>query len=116
MELVAYKTENGRTPFQTWFRGLDRAARARVGAALVRLEQGNLSNTKSVGSGVLEFRIDFGPGYRIYFGRDGQELILLLTGGDKRRQQRDIDEAITFWDDYKLRKRRTRARDDQAVR
>jgi putative addiction module killer protein len=76
--------------------------------ALIRLEQGNLSNAKSVGGGVLEYRIDFGPGYRLYFGRDGQVLIIMLAGGQKRRQQRDIDAAIAFWEDYRRRKRRPR--------
>jgi putative addiction module killer protein len=76
-----------------------------VTIALERLAQGNVSNVKAVGSGVLEFRIDFGPGYRIYFGRDGQELVILLTGGTKRQQQRDIDAAITCWADYRRRKR-----------
>jgi putative addiction module killer protein len=69
------------------------------------MAQGNLSNTKGVGAGVLEYRIDAGPGYRIYFGRDGQTLIILLAGGTKRRQQRDIEAAQTRWTDYKKRKR-----------
>ena len=61
--------------------------------AIARMEQGNLSNVKPVGDGVLEYRIDFGPGYRVYFGRDGEMLVILLTGGTKKRQQRDIDDA-----------------------
>ena len=72
--------------------------------ALTRLEQGNLSNAKGVGSGLLEYRIDFGPGYRVYFGRDGDELIVLVGGGTKKRQQRDIEAALARWQDYKRRK------------
>jgi putative addiction module killer protein len=72
------------------------------------MEQGNLSNVKSVGEGVLEYRIDFGPGYRVYFGRDGETLVILLTGGTKKRQQRDIEMAIAYWQDYKRRKRTSR--------
>jgi putative addiction module killer protein len=69
------------------------------------LSEGNLSNVKSVGGGVLEYRIEFGPGYRVYFGRDGETLVILLTGGTKRRRQRDIDAAHGFWQDYKQSKR-----------
>jgi putative addiction module killer protein len=69
------------------------------------MEHGNLSNVKGVGEGVLECRIDFGPGYRIYFGRDGEKIIVLLTGGTKKRQQRDIDAAHAYWRDYKRGKR-----------
>jgi putative addiction module killer protein len=76
--------------------------------ALARLEQGNLSNVKPVGESVLEYRIDWGPGYRVYFGRDGAVLVILLTGGTKKRQQRDIGTAKTMWDDYKRRRPRTR--------
>lgn len=69
------------------------------------MEQGNFSNIKSVGAGVLEYRIDFGPGYRVYFGRDGETLVILLTGGTKKRQQRDIEAARAHWQDYKQGKR-----------
>jgi putative addiction module killer protein len=67
-------------------------ARAKVARAIIRLEQGNFSNVKSVGSGVFEYRIDFGPGYRVYFGQDGPTLVILLTGGTKNRQQRGSGE------------------------
>ena len=86
MEIRSYRTASGRRPFWDWLDDLDTEAGARVTRALRQLANGNLSNTKSVGSGVLEFRFDFGPGYRIYFGRDGRDIVVLLTGGDKRRQ------------------------------
>jgi putative addiction module killer protein len=76
--------------------------------ALARLERGNLSNAKGVGEGVLEYRIDWGPGYRVYFGRDGDTLVILLTGGTKKRQARDIEAAKTHWADYKRRRKQTR--------
>jgi putative addiction module killer protein len=72
---------------------------------LARIEQGNLSNVKGVGSGVLEYRIDFGPAYRLYFGRDGDTLVILLAGGTKSRQQKDIATAQARWADYKKRRR-----------
>jgi putative addiction module killer protein len=72
--------------------------------AITRIAQGNLSNAKAVGGGVFEFKIDFGPGYRLYFGRDGERIIILLGGGTKKRQQRDIEAAIAHWRDYKRRK------------
>ena len=74
---------------------------------LARIEQGNLSNVKGVGQGVLEYRLDFGPGYRVYFGRDGEVLVILLAGGTKKRQQRDIEAAQARWVDYKQRKKLT---------
>jgi putative addiction module killer protein len=67
---------------------------------------GNLSNVRPVGTGVSEYRIDFGPGYRIYFGRDGDAVIILLAGGTKHRQQRDIEAAKVLWREYRQRKRR----------
>lgn len=80
-------------------------ASARIARAIVRMEQGNFSNAKGVGEGVMEYKIDFGPGYRVYFGRDGDTIVILLTGGTKKRQQRDIDAAKAYWRDYKLSKR-----------
>lgn len=73
--------------------------------AVTRLGQGNFSNVKGVGSGVYEYTIDFGPGYRVYFGKDGDRVIFLLGGGTKKRQQRDIATAVALWQDYKQRKK-----------
>ena len=101
MEIRYFETSGGYSPFAEWFAKLDSVTRARVTAAIARMEQGNLSQSKPVGHGVLEYKMDFGPGYRIYFGRDGEQLVILLTGGTKRRQQRDIDEAWGYWQDYK---------------
>ena len=100
-----YLTAGGESPFGSWFSDLDAAAAAKVTVALVRLEQGNTSNAKGVGEGVLEYRIDWGPGYRVYFGRDGETLVILLTGGTKQRQQRDIERAKELWADYKRRRK-----------
>ncbi len=84
IEVREYVDSEGRSPFARWFDGLNARAAAKVVTALVRIEQGNLSNTKSVGAGVSECRIDFGPGYRVYFGKDGDTLIILLGGGTER--------------------------------
>jgi putative addiction module killer protein len=105
LEIRYYIAAGGGEPFADWFAELDAVARAKVTRAIARMEQGNLSNVKSVGEGVLEYRIDFGPGYRVYFGRDGETLVILLTGGTKKRQQRDIDTAHAYWQDYKQGKR-----------
>jgi putative addiction module killer protein len=104
-EVRYYLAASGESPFSEWFAELDPVASAKIVRSLARMEQGNFSNVKSVGGGVLEYRIDFGPGYRIYFGRDGETIIILLTGGTKTRQQRDIDTAHAFWQDYKREKR-----------
>jgi putative addiction module killer protein len=108
LELRYYLASDGGSPFETWFTGLNATAAAKVAVALARLEQGNLSNVKAVGEGVLEYRIDWGPGYRVYFGRDGGVLVILLTGGTKQRQQRDIDAAKADWTDYKRRRPRAK--------
>src|SRR4051812_24399712 len=105
LEIRYYVAAGDRQPFASWFADLDPAARAKVTVAIARLEQGNISNVKGVGEGVLEYRINFGPGYRVYFGRDGGTLVILLTGGTKKRQQRDIDAAITMWADCRRRRR-----------
>lgn len=108
LEIRYYVAADGRQPFAEWFADLEPVMRARIVRAVARMEQGNLSNAKPVGGGVLEYRIDFGPGYRVYFGRDGETLVILLTGGSKKRQQRDIEAAAAFWQDYKRRKRSRR--------
>jgi putative addiction module killer protein len=104
LQIRTYVNRDGFQPFADWFAGLEPTVRAKVTRAIVRMEQGNLSNVKSVGEGVLEYRIDYGPGYRVYFGRDGQTLIVLLAGGTKKRQQRDIEAAHEYWRDYKSAK------------
>lgn len=105
MVVREYEDANGRSPFGEWFRTLDPIAEARIVRALKRLEAGNVSKVKSVGSGVLELKVDFGPGYRVYFGKDGNEIVILLGGGTKKRQQRDIEAAHDSWLDYKARKK-----------
>jgi putative addiction module killer protein len=108
VEILEYLELSGRSPFARWFERLDAQAAAKVTVALSRIEQGNLANAKSVGGGVQEYRIDFGPGYRLYFGRDGVALIILLGGGTKQRQQQDIVTAHSRWQDYRVRKERSR--------
>lgn len=105
MDLSEYETAEGRSPFAEWFDGLDAPAAAKVTTALTRLGLGNTSHVKGVGSGVFELKIDFGPGYRVYFGKDGAEIVILLGGGSKKKQQRDIEDAQARWQDYKDRKK-----------
>ena len=99
-----YLDAAGRSPFARWFDSLDEVAAAKVTISLARMETGNFSGIKSVGEGVFECRINFGPGYRVYFGREGDKLIILLGGGAKKRQQQDIADARKRWKDYKRRK------------
>jgi putative addiction module killer protein len=106
IQLRGYIDANGNQPFAEWFSGLDGNAAARVTTALTRIEQGNFSNVKGAGSGVFECRIDFGPGYRVYFGKDGNQLVILVGGGSKKRQAKDIASAHERWADYKRRKKR----------
>jgi putative addiction module killer protein len=105
IEIRAYATEDGKSPYRKWFKGLNAPAAIKITTALERMEDGNFSNAKAVGAGVSEYRIDFGPGYRIYYGMDGQTLVILLCGGSKKRQQDDIAAAKALWVDYKKRKR-----------
>jgi putative addiction module killer protein len=99
-----YLDSSGRSPFARWFDGLNAPAAAKVTTALTRIEAGNFSNVKGVGAGVFECRIDFGPGYRVYFGKDGDTLVILVAGGSKKHQQDDIQTAQDRWKDYKRRK------------
>ncbi len=100
--------EAGKSPFAVWHDRLDARAAAKVTTVLYRLEQGNFSNTSGVGGGVFEYKIDFGPGYRIYFGKDGERVVIILGGGTKRRQQQGINAAKALWQDYKVRKRKSK--------
>ena len=104
IRIAEYLDVSGRSPFRRWFDDLDATAAAKVSTALYRLGQGNFSNVEGVGGGVFEYRIDFGPGYRVYFGKDGPTYVILLGGGTKKRQSRDISSAADAWIDYKRRK------------
>ncbi|MEY4729981.1 MAG: hypothetical protein RL020_1139 [Pseudomonadota bacterium] len=97
--------EHGRSVFAKWFDGLNVQAATKVTIALTRLELGNFSNVKGVGEGVMEYRIDSGPGYRIYFGKEGNTLVILLCGGTKSGQDRDIKLAKQLWKHYKQLKK-----------
>jgi putative addiction module killer protein len=100
-EVVAFRTRVGKVPFEEWLDDLgDKRAVARVLSRLVRVRQGNLGDCKSVGEGVSELRVDYGPGYRVYFGQKGRTLVVLLCGGDKRTQERDIRLAKEYWKEF----------------
>lgn len=105
-KVIEYLEANGTSPFAKWFRKLDSIAAAKVATALYRMEQGNVSNMKPVGQSVSEYRVDFGPGYRIYLGQEGDTVIILLGGGTKKGQSADIRRAQQHWQDYKSRKKR----------
>ena len=108
IKVVEYLDARGQSPFALWFDDLNAEAAARVTTALYRMGQGNFSNVKGVGGGVFEYRIDFGPGYRIYFGKDGDTVVILLGGSSKQRQQRAITAATQAWSDCKRRKNEQR--------
>jgi putative addiction module killer protein len=94
-EVLEYQDTDGQSPFGRWFWRLEPKAAERVRRATLKLERGARPNVKPVGQGVFEAKIDYGPGYRIYFGLDGVTLIILLGGGDKRKQDEDITKART---------------------
>ena len=101
-EVVAFRAKNGQVPFEDWLDDLnDKRAVARVLARLARVRHGGLGDCKSVGEGVSELRVDYGPGYRVYLGQKGQTLVVLLCGGDKRMQDRDIRVAKQYWQEFK---------------
>jgi putative addiction module killer protein len=97
MDILEYQTSAGVSPFSTWFEALDAVVAAKVTVLLTRLSLGNTSSVKSIGDGLPELKLDFGPGYRVYFARDGSQLVILLGGGSKKKQQRDIDLAKASW-------------------
>ena len=110
-ELYYYQTTTGERPFVEWLDGLtDRQARARIEARLATVAAGSLGDVETVGQGVMELRVDWGPGYRVYFARIGQVIVLLLCGGDKRTQQKDIKSAKDYFKDYKARSAKAQPR------
>jgi len=101
MDIRIYQREDGRAPFTIWMRNLrDKRARVKILIRLDRVTVGNLGDTKPVGEGISELRIDEGKGYRVYYGRKGKEIIILLCGGDKSSQQKDIRLAKKYWRKY----------------
>jgi len=98
-----YLREDGVSPYEEWFMGLDTMAAAKITTVKLKLEQGNLSNVKWF-QGIGEYRLDWGPGYRVYIGQDGDRLIILLGGGTKKGQQKDVDRAVAMWKEYIARK------------
>jgi len=104
--LKEYGKGNGKSPFGEWFDALDVAAANEITVSLTRLKEGKPSSVESVGGGVYEYKIHFGPGYRVYFGKDGEKIIILLCGGHKKRQQKDIKQASEYWKDFKARKKK----------
>ena len=107
IEVKEYVDETGKSPYAMWHDRLYARAATKVSTALYRLEQGNFSNAKGIGGGIFEYKIDFGPGYRIYFGKDGERIVIILGGGTKRRQQKDINAAKAYLQDYKARKQKS---------
>lgn len=103
LTVVEYVRADGSNAYRAWFDNLHAQAAAKVATAVVRLELGNTSRVKWIGT-IGEYRIDWGPGYRIYLAKDGDRLIVLLGGGTKQRQQADIERAKALWAEYKARK------------
>ena len=105
-EIETYRSQNGREPFTEWFNAIrDIRTQTRIRRRLDQVEKGNLGDCASVGSGVSELRLHFGPGYRIYFGEVDRTIVLLLCGGDKSTQSQDIQRAKTYWLEYKEKHR-----------
>lgn len=106
VEVREYLDPAGRSPFAQWFAGLNAVAAAKITVALTRLEARNFSNVKGVGGGIFEYKIDFGPGYRVYFGKDGERLVILVGGSSKKGQSQAIAAAQLLWAAYKKAKAR----------
>ena len=99
IEIKEYLDHKGKSPFAKWFNKLDKTAAAKITTALYRIQAGNLSNVKRIGI-IYEYKLVFGPGYRIYFGKDGEKLVILLGGGSKKMQSKDIENAKDNWQEY----------------
>jgi len=105
VEIREYLDREGRSPFGEWRNKLNQEARRKVTTAIYRVGLGNFSNVEGVGAGIYECKIHFGPGYRVYFGKDGDQIVILLGGGTKQRQQNDISLTLDRWENYKQRKK-----------
>jgi putative addiction module killer protein len=100
-QIVFYADENGNEPFQTWIDALrDTQGRRRIIKRLLRVQQGNYGDVEPIGEGLSELRLFFGPGYRVYFGEDSGNIVVILCGGDKDSQNSDIENAKTYWQEY----------------
>ncbi len=103
-EVLVYSRSDGSEPFSDWLRGLrDGTARSRIRQRIARVRLGNFGDARSLGDGLFELRVHFGPGYRVYFGREGDRIVILLSGGDKGSQKRDIERAKRYWKDQRSR-------------
>lgn len=101
-KIITYTTSSGKSPLEEWLREIgDKRSKARIINRIDRLRLGNFGDCESVGNGIYELRMHFGPGFRIYFGLKGQEVVILLCGGDKSRQYKDIATATEYWKEYK---------------
>ncbi len=105
IKIIEYLNADKNSPFSKWFDGLDTKTALKVNTYVTGMEHGNFSQVKSVGNGVLELVIGWGAGYRVYLGKDGEKLVILLGGGTKKRQQNDIEKAKLYWQDYKKQKK-----------
>lgn len=104
MDIVTYADANGNIPFRNWLYAMkDKVGQKRIIARLSQVMAGNLGDCKALREGVMELKIDFGPGYRVYLSRQGPVMVLLLCGGDKADQSRDIQQAIDYLNDWKQR-------------
>jgi putative addiction module killer protein len=104
IELLRYQREDGQEPFAEWLNGLrDRVAQARIRVRLRQVQSGNFGDSKPVGEGVIELRVHVGAGYRVYCGRHGKAVVLLLCGGDKGSQASDVKRAKELWSEWKRR-------------
>jgi putative addiction module killer protein len=108
IRIIEYLDGRGRSPFAFWFEALNAEAAAKITAALYQVGEGNWGNTKGVGGGVFERKVHYGPGYRIYFGKEGKNLVILLGGSTKQRQQQAIEAVRDRWADYRRRKALTK--------
>jgi putative addiction module killer protein len=113
VDIREYNDRGGHSPFREWYDRLNAEAARKVTTALYRVGLGNFSNAKSVGAGVYECKINFGPGYRVYFGKEGEQIVILLGGGTKQRQQNDIRLALERWEDYKQRKKQQKQKEEE---